>query len=209
MAIKTRTTDEQLVIYRQTSSELFILIMFIVSFIGFGSTFLYVSDRNTFVIIVCTLFIGVGLLLIITIPSYYKRMQRDGGAVIFRADKEGLDITTAINRAPVRYNWSEILKIILTEKLIYRYESETSHSYNIIIVYFLPSTHGNYGILEANRKTIGLTPGGHTASSVLYPKNYQEIIENKLRKLSNNSVEVKSYADVLFDYKDKIEMYEP
>jgi len=210
MKIKTRLGNEQLVVYREKAGVLLFTIAMTGFCIAFGVTFMFVGQAHVFMQIFGGFFTVAGVLLFAGLPKYYRKMQREGGAILLSASRDGLTLAPVLNMTPTSYPWSDIERIVLTKKLTTKDAGERGSASNQAIVYFRRGgQQDNIRLLQRSRSQIWKSPQGHNVCVVDMPKESIDQIKEGLSRFAAKGCEVHAYSKIILDYVDNAEHVTP
>jgi len=122
------------------------------------------------------------------------------------AESKGLMILTP-DKIPTHYEWSEIAKVLLTNRLIHYSWGDRNTSWFVIIVYF--KKRSALGFWRRTRKGIERSPEGFDVTYVEFPKQDMNLIEEAIARLSSRKVPVASFNEIGFRYGKRTEDYIP
>ena len=206
MKVKARYDDEQLLIYREKSSVIAVGILMCIFCSGFGAVFTYLAGEDVFPKVFGSIFILFGVLLLVTLPKFYKKMSDEQGAVLLLANKDGLALAPLLNMPLHRYDWQDISRVVLAKKLVTKSLGEKEYCWNLAIVYFRAGiAEDNLNLIERSSKQVWRSPQGDNVSVVDIPKDDMATIEQALTKFARQNSDVSSCTRVLFDYIDDTE----
>lgn len=190
-----------MVVYREPTGVLLFTIAIAICCLVFGVTFVIVGKAHVFMQIIGGLFAIAGVLMVVGLPKFYRKMQREGGAILLRADPHGLTLAPVLNMEAARYPWSDIERIVLTNKLITRETGERGYASNQAIVYFRRGgQQDDIKLLQRSRSQIWKSPKGRNVCIVDLPKQGSEQIKAALGRFAAKTSEVLAYSGVTFDY---------
>jgi hypothetical protein len=210
MKIKIRSSEDQLVVYREKTGVFIYGIFLAIGCIAFGVTFAYVGKDDLFPLIFGSVFTLVGALILLGSPKYYRTMKSEGGAELLNANREGLSIAPILNMTPVKYAWADVSRIWLTEKLITKNTNEKMSSRNQAIVYFRRGQlSDNVNLIDRSRRQLWKSPKGYNIFVVDVPKGFIDHVKEALIRLSSSNSEISSFNNVFFDYVSDTERHQP
>ena len=191
MKIKTRLGNEQLVVYREKAGVLLFTIAMTGFCIAFGVTFMFVGQAHVFMQIFGGFFTVAGVLLFAGLPKYYRKMQREGGAILLSASRDGLTLAPVLNMTPTSYPWSD------------------SASNQAIVYFRRGGQQDNIRLLQRSRSQIWKSPQGHNVCVVDMPKESIDQIKEGLSRFAAKGCEVHAYSKIILDYVDNAEHVTP
>ena len=212
MKLKIRITDDQLVIYREKIGVVIYVVMAAVLCIVFGLVFFYVGyDEDLLAFVAFGIFsFAMGILILLGLPTYYKRLRSESGALLLIASNEGLSISPMLN-APTRYHydWDVFEKIVLTNRYVEKSVGERGSSRNLMFIFLRNNGGGSIPFFEYIPRQIVASPEGNYYMSVPFPDNELDNIKKALDKFSNKKIPIITSDCVEFNFTKKMEKIEP
>jgi hypothetical protein len=214
--MKTKSTEEELIIYKEKNIVIFWSILAGIACIAFGMFFSYgfLLKGQYLPVAFGSLFTFFGAIMLLQLPKNSRKMAKNDGFVYLKANRKGLALAPIIGLTPIDYNWSEILQILLTEKFIAKeIDGEISYRNNFLIIYFHPhhnceNTNLIQQLIQFGKDQIEESPQKHAICSIPFPKGEAETIKKELIRLSSNNDKMFIYKKIFFDYKKAIEIFE-
>jgi hypothetical protein len=214
--MKTKSTEEELIIYREKNIIILSSILAGIACIAFGVFFSYefLLKKEYFPVVFGALFAFFGAIVLLQLPKNCRKMAKNGGFVHLKANRKGLALAPIIGLIPIDYNWSEISQILLTEKIITKeIDGETSYGNNSMIIYFHPRHNREnrnliQNLIQQGKDQIVESPQKHAICSLPFPKGEAETIKKELIRLSSNNAKIFIYKKIFFDYKKALETFE-
>ena len=212
MKLKIRIADDRLVIYREKIGVIVYVVLAAVLCIAFGLVFFYIGyDEDLLAFVVFGIFsFTMGILILLGLPKYYKRLRNESAAVLLIASNEGLSISPMLN-APTRYDydWDLFEKIVLTNQYIEISLGEKSLSRNLMFIFLRNNSGGSIRFFEYTQRQIAASPEGNYYMSVPFPENELDNIKEAFDKFSNNKIPIIMSDCVEFNFTKKMEEIAP
>lgn len=212
MKVKLQTNPDQLIIYRGKTSTILFIVLMAVACLGFGVLFIYVGlqeARSAFLVFggvfgLAALFILAGL------PKLLAKINKENGAVVLMATKQGLWITHLLGMEAVSYQWSDIARISLTKKLVTVDHDESQWSWNRLLIYLREGSvrKNTKGFVERFKSQLSTSPKGENLIFLGFPKEQMYFIRDQLIQLSSKAFEISVYEAIKFNYKKKTEEFQ-
>ena len=140
------------------------------------------------------------------LPPPNSKLDNKTNPELLVADTEGL-VILAPDKAPTHYDWSEIEKVLLTNRLIHYSWGDRNTTWFVIIVYF--KKRSTLGFWRRTRKGIETSPEGFDVTYVDFPKQDMNSIEEAIIRLSSRKVPVASFNEIAFRHGKRTEDYIP
>lgn len=156
-------------------------------------------------------FLILGIYIICYLPIMSRKMQKYGGAVLLKADRKEIVLSSDSNLDPVTYQWDDIAEIFIADKFTYNYiDSDgkgTTTGQNLIILFFQQNgSQKKFNFIKRSMAGLSTSPKGSDCLAVPYPyKDMKKKVKNALQKFSGTGTVIRSCSEVFFSDKDKIE----
>ena len=201
MAVLSRTTENSLTIYRDTISSFALACFLATCIMVFGLMFLFFASEKTLFKVLGVLFTAISSFILLYLPSYYRKLQLQGGQIIFTANHDGVKFYVGANEIADEYNWPSIKKIVFASKMEVNDSDGWEYSENQVIFYL----NCDPSIFERMNNNISLSPSNKNVCIVCSPSNNIQGLCGDMLYLSSNSVDIKNYEKVRFDFKRGLE----
>lgn len=208
MKTRIRYGEARVEVYREKTWVVLYSLFLAVCCMAFGAVFFLLGKSGRTFYFFSIFFLVAGIAVLVLLPEYYGRMNREYGAVLMSADREGISLSPLLNMKAVRHAWQDIERIALTRKFVTRQHSEKGYDWNQAVVFFRKGT-GEPDLLERSRSQIWKTPSGLDATKVPIPKEEMNRLAETLESFSSGRVEASVFGRVEFDYMKISEIFEP
>jgi len=213
MKLYTRSSIDDFIIYREKYGVILFMLFIACLAIAVGVMYVNIDEHlENYWLAFGVFWILIGSGLLFYIPFYFSRLMKDNGAVLLKVNRNGLLVSPEINVTPVEYDWQDVSRIIITRKYIQKDSDGTTFGRCKIIIIFRQGFMGNINLIDRSIKRLWESPEGSNVAMIDCSEQDMELVQGELERLKPSAIDgkiVHYYSQVLFNYTDSNEYYEP
>ena len=210
MRVKARYNPEAVVVYREIIGVMVFTSLIAIAFAGTGYFFTTIKEAfATWWMMFGLLFLVIGIALIIYLPFYFRKIWIKGGAVLLKATRHGISVSPQLNVTPVKHQWDEIDKVVITRRFVHKHSEGTSFARPQMIVFLKSHVMENIGLIERSIKWLAQSPEGSNVYYIDVPYNELMRLPGELARLAPAVLAIESYTGVFFNSLESTESYQP